>query len=228
MLDLYFEYRKFLVESNDFDREPFYDDYKDILLELNKAVLACNELVEGSLFYPHNLSDLSIIPDPVYRYKRRNYIRYVCTGYRLLEIGFNAGHSALLALTANKHLSYTAIDIGKYAYTHAAFRVLKAHFGNRVHLYCGDSRDLLPPVSVGAYDLLHIDGGHGAEVSHADLTSMIKIADVNSVILFDDSHADYMAQVIHYYIMTGHLSPETVMGTWELNHQVLLRVNKKL
>ncbi len=228
MLDLYSEYANFLKEASSVDNEPFLEEYKDLLSDLNKHILSSNELIEGSLFYRHELRELPNVPDPYYRYKRRNYIRYICTGRNLLEIGFNGGHSALLALTANKQLTYSAIDIGKYAYTHAAFKFLKGHFGNRIYMYCGDSRDLLPRVSVGAYDLLHIDGGHGAEVSHADLASMIKIANVGSVILFDDCHADYMAQVIHFYIISGHLSPELVMGAWENEHQILLRVNKKL
>jgi hypothetical protein len=70
------------------------------------------------------MGELDDIPDPIYRYKRPNYLRYVTSGRCLLEIGFNAGHSALLALTANQYLTYTGIDICKYKYTRASFDYL--------------------------------------------------------------------------------------------------------
>jgi hypothetical protein len=228
MFDLYTQYARMITEIADKDKEPFYQEYCHYLIALNRIVMGTDEVIEGSLFYDHLIHNLDDVPDPAYRYKRRNFVRYVCTGRRLLEVGFNAGHSALLALTVNKYLTYHAIDIDKYRYTTLAYQYLQDIFGDRIQMLSGDSRDILPMVSRGSFDLMHIDGGHSATVSHADLASMIKIADINSVILFDDSNADYIEPFINFYITAGYLSPEDLMGTWEHKTQVLLRVNKRL
>jgi len=229
LIDIYSQYNRLLPELSKGDVEPLLADYQENLIKLNRIVESTGEKIEGSLFNAHEVTELGDVPFPPFRSKRINFIKYVCTGRTLLEVGFNAGHSALLALSVNKYLRYTGIDIGKYRYTHLSYEYLKSVFGDRIDMHFGDSRELMPPLRSGAYDLIHIDGGHGAGVSHADLTSAIKIAKPNSVILFDDAAADYMATVIHYYIMTGHLAETDVMGSWSRDYpQVLLRVNKPL
>src|SRR5207237_9970498 len=70
------------------------------------------------------------------------------------------------------------------------------------------TRNLLPLLTRGQFDLIHIDGGHSAAVSHSDLAAVMKIAKPNSVILFDDSHAEYIAHFIQFYIAAGSLTPE--------------------
>jgi hypothetical protein len=234
MLDLYQAFSRVIQETRDLDVEPFFAEYCDTLEELNRIAVSTDEQIEGSLFNAHLVRELPLAPMAVYRYKRRNYVKYVASGRRLLEIGFNAGHSALLALIGNPYLTYTGVDIGKYRYTRLCYEFLKQKFGSRIEVFIGDSREILPRVESGIYDLLHIDGGHSAAVSHADLATLIKVADINSHILIDDASADYIVPVISFYILTGHLSSEQLPGFWEyirpgvMPDQVLLRVCKKL
>ena len=140
MLDVFSQYELAIEQMRDPTIEPFLTKYQNELVALNSIIMGAGESIEGSLFYRNHLRELPDEPDPVYRYKRRNYLRYVCTGRRILEIGFNGGHSALLALTANKYLEYHAIDICKYKYTSLGFEYLQTLFGNRIDLHRGDSR----------------------------------------------------------------------------------------
>jgi hypothetical protein len=227
MIDLYDCYNRF-IEDVKFDKEPFFEEYKERLSKLNALVFSTGEFLEGSLFSKHGGKEIDECPNPPFKFRRRNYVRYVVTGYSLLEIGFNAGHSALLALTANKHLKYTGVDIGRAKYTRVAYDFLKKEFGDRIDVYFGDSRSLLPTLSRNKYELFHIDGGHTAEIAHADLTSVMKIAPINSFILFDDSSTVHLAQIIQFYIIAGFLAPEYAMGSWEGKDQVLLRVLKDM
>jgi hypothetical protein len=234
MLDLYQAYSRVIEQTVNPETEPFFEEYRNILEELHRVAMSTGEEIEGSLFNAHMVREMPLTPLEVYRYKRRNYVKYVASGSRLLEVGFNAGHSALLALTANPYLTYTGVDIGKYRYTHLCYEFLKKKFGSRINVFMGDSRELLPRVESGSFDLIHIDGGHSAAVSHADLASLIKIASINSHILFDDASADYIIPVVSFYILTGHLSSEQLPGFWEhiragvMPDQVLLRVCKNL
>eukprot|EP00966_Prymnesium_polylepis_P302415 6986830-Prymnesium_polylepis.1 len=57
----------------------------------------------------------------------------------MLEIGFNGGHSATLALIANPKLDYHAIDLCEHNYTRRCFQLLRFRFPGRVTLTCGDS-----------------------------------------------------------------------------------------
>src|SRR5215813_10103136 len=234
MLDLYEAYEKVVSETRNPDIEPFFGEYRGAFEQLNRIAASTGELIEGSLFNDDAVSELPLQPAPHLRYRRRNFAKFIATGRNLLEVGFNAGHSALLSLIVNPSLVYTGIDIGNFRYTHLCYQFLKQKFGSRVQLYIGDSRDILPRTCSGTFDRFHIDGGHSPEVSHSDLASTIKVADINSLILFDDAAADYVVSLISFYILTGHLSLERLPGSWEhgtpgvLSDQALLRVCKKL
>ncbi len=70
-----------------------------VLRALNIAVEKTGVLIEGNLFYHHQTSVThETPPDSSRAHKRRNFLRVVNGCGRFVEIGFNAGHSALLAL----------------------------------------------------------------------------------------------------------------------------------
>ena len=100
---------------------------------------------------------------------RRNLWRAARFKERLLEVGVNAGHSALLALSSNPKLQYYGVDIVSHSYTIACVDFLKGEFPGRVHLFPGDSREVLPWLADRsgdlAFDLFSIDGGHTSEVA---------------------------------------------------------------
>jgi len=234
VLDLFHAYEQVVSETRDLEHEPFFTQYHDAYRELNRIAMSTGELVEGSLFNDNAVSELPDVPVPHLRYRRRNFAKYMSTGRNLLEVGFNAGHSALLALTVNPSLIYTGIDIGKHRYTRLCYDFLKKELGSRIHLYIGDSRNMLPRTESGKFDRFHIDGGHTPEVGHADLASVMKGAPINSIILFDDAAADHVVSLISFYVLTGYLSKEPLPAFWELgvrgeaSDQALLRVCKKL
>jgi predicted O-methyltransferase YrrM len=64
---------------------------------------------------------------------------------RILEIGFNAGHSASLLLLASQkaNASLTIVDIGEHAYMKPCYDRVAAEFPERTRLFIGDSRDKL-------------------------------------------------------------------------------------
>jgi predicted O-methyltransferase YrrM len=106
-----------------------------------------------------------------------------------LEIGFNAGHSALLILASNPKVTYLGVDIGEHSYTREAGRILQNYFGDRFNLLIGDSQDVLPKLKLEKqrYDLIHIDGGHSYQQCLSDLSnSSSLLMNRRSTIVLDD------------------------------------------
>lgn len=80
----------------------------------------------------------------------------------MLEIGFNAGHSAYMWLTLFPELKLHAIDICQHSYTLYHMEKLKEIFGDRFTYGKGDSRKLNQNF-VTKFDFVFIDGDHTFE-----------------------------------------------------------------
>ena len=108
--------------------------------ELNKVVHASGERIEGSLVFEHNVNvDAGSAPHTRGVQKRDLYVGLARRAHRMLEVGFNAGHSATMALIANPALEYHALDLCQHNYTRRCFQLLTFRFPGRVSLTCGDS-----------------------------------------------------------------------------------------
>jgi hypothetical protein len=200
------------------DWEPAYEEYGEHLRALNAIVRQSGVRLEGNLFAEHLRDEIHDEPVEIFRNKRRNYAMFCATGSTLLEIGFNAGHSCLLALTINRSLRYTGVDIGMHAYTQPCFDYLKSVFGDRVELRVGDSRDVLPILQGEdrRYDLFHLDGGHGFNVAVADLCNILNFSERPSTLLVDDINDHMIAALCDYYVMRGRISPIRLRKFWSI------------
>jgi hypothetical protein len=111
----------------------------------------------------------------------------VAGAHTYCEVGFNMGHSTLLALQTNARLEAHAFDIGATAVPKAAAACLNATFGQRLHVHWGDSRATIPmaPDSLQC-DVIFIDGGHVDDVPHADITNLARLAAPGAAVFIDD------------------------------------------
>jgi hypothetical protein len=98
---------------------------------------------------------------------------------RIMEIGFNAGHSAELFLKyTSAHV--TSFDLGDHPYVTHAKEYIDAYYPGRHSLILGDSTVMVPKC-IGKYDVIFIDGGHDYEVARADLQNAKKLARKNTM-----------------------------------------------
>ena len=141
------------------------------------------------------------LPPPSVAPARRNVWRAVRFKERLLEVGVNAGHSALLALSTSPRLEYYGVDIMCHTYTAECVDYLKGEFPGRVHLFPGNSREVLPWLvnrrAELTFDIFHVDGGHTSEVCHSDMTNCIRIArgQRGRHLMLDDVHASWIFDI---------------------------------
>jgi hypothetical protein len=220
---------------------PDYDIRRDTLEEtlslafrkrlerLNEFVLASGETPEGNIFYPdHESVDVARPPTLDLAPARRNFWRATRFKRRLLEVGVNAGHSALLALSCNAKLEYYGVDLNEHSYTALCVGFLQREFPGRVKFFAGDSRQVLPRLVEGraeyAFDLIHVDGGHTSEVAFSDVSNAIALAKglPGRHLLVDDVHASWIFDIVCEFLARGDLTGETMFGDWEDSGRNLL------
>lgn len=111
-------------------------------------------------------------------------------GIKVMEIGFNAGHSAETILKNNPTLSLVSFDIGQHDYVSVAKTYIDSMYPSRHTLILGDSTKTLPEyISQNSkkFDVIFIDGGHDYAIADADLKNSMKLAHKDTVIIIDDT-----------------------------------------
>jgi hypothetical protein len=167
----------------------------EILLHLNvltKIVEDTGEPIEGNCHTYHNSSNL------IKENKKINLfnIGQKCEG-NFIEIGFNAGHSAAILLSSNKDAKLYCFDIGTHKYTDLCYQYLAKEFPGRIEITYGDSRETLKNFDKDTIGLIHVDGGHHADIAYLDLMNsysiLQKLGLKESYIIYDDCY-DYFLE----------------------------------
>jgi len=109
---------------------------------------------------------------------------------KVMEIGFNAGHSAEIFLRSNLEIDLVSFDIGNWEYMKFGKEYIDSNFYNRHMLILGDSNKSIPTftkLNNIKFDLIFIDGGHEYSVAKNDLLNCRKLAHENTIVILDDT-----------------------------------------
>jgi predicted O-methyltransferase YrrM len=109
---------------------------------------------------------------------------------RIMEIGFNAGHSADTILSANPRAQLVSFDIGLHECVPVAKEYVDARYPGRHRLIIGDSQATVPRYVLDhpgdTFDMIFIDGGHEGPVPLADLRNCARLAHQDTIVIMDD------------------------------------------
>ncbi len=222
------EMRDYQIER-DSGAELFSESFLARLVALNAIVRDSGETLEGSLFYRDREADYAgHAPDERLAPARRNLWRASRFKRSMLEVGVNAGHAALLCLSANADLVWHGVDICEHSYVEPCVAYLAAEFPGRVHFHRGDSREALPRLATHRpdldFDLFHVDGGHTDALCRADVANCLRLArgGRGKHLVLDDVHASWIFDVYCEYVSLGLLATETLFSDWEEEGRNLL------
>ena len=187
------------------------NNYKEILQKnkhmFDKLTSICKEIgeqLEGNCFTEH-LNINNQIDELIF--KQMNHFSLAQKFHKIMEIGFNAGHSTLLYLLAHPENTVTAFDLCEHKYTIPCFKYICSLFPNRLKLYAGDSTIIVPKF-INLYpnekfDLIHIDGCHLPHIAKKDFDNCLKLA--NGLIIFDDTQIPVLNNLFDYYLQNEQL-----------------------
>ena len=126
-----------------------------------------------------------------YDVKRKNLAR-ACRGAKsMMEIGFNAGFSAVILLSANPDAHLTIFDLGGHAYVRPCYAWIQGRFPGRTTLVLGDSTKTVPRFIKenpnAKFDFVHVDGGHTEAVATSDVRHSLRVLQPGGTIVVDDT-----------------------------------------
>ena len=108
----------------------------------------------------------------------------------VMEIGFNAGHSAELFLSSNKNINLVSFDIGHNKYVNLGKEFIDKTYPNRHTLIIGNSLSTVPEYfkkENKKFDLIFIDGGHDYHVAKGDIFNCKNLAHDKTIVVLDDT-----------------------------------------
>jgi hypothetical protein len=109
---------------------------------------------------------------------------------RICEVGFNAGHSTALWLSANPTATIDTFDLfslHQHGFKTPNLHLLQRLFPGRITAHAGDSLKMIPAASLSApCDLVHVDGRHSYLNTLWDAVNFMRKAHPSALYLFDD------------------------------------------
>ena len=108
---------------------------------------------------------------------------------RVMEIGFNGGHSAELFISSNPNVELVSFDIGHHDYLKHGKAFIDSKYPNRHTLIIGDSLQTVPEYSKKAkpFDIIFIDGGHDYPIAYGDIVNCRSLAHMHTIVIMDDT-----------------------------------------
>lgn len=188
-------------------------DFEVCCGEIEQIVRATGEPLEGNcVYYHHSLVKFDRL------YNKQLNLKTLAMynnkpGTKICEIGFNAGHSALLMMLHAPNAKYTFFDLGEHLYTRPCFEYVKSKFAKSEHVSItfGDSRTVIPKWiaenadQVGTFDVVHVDGGHIESCVVSDMAMAILLVKPGGIVIVDDTNAPQILECYKMWERTGML-----------------------
>ena len=199
---------------SDDEHARLMNEYKIHFDKIEEIVKQTGELLEGNCMYQH--CTFNKLPELIN--KQRNLMTLARVTNRILEVGFNAGHSALCMLMANPSLYIYAIDICWHKYTKLCYDYLNKNFPGRIKFVANHSNAVLGVLEEPPFDVYHIDGGHDLNIANTDFFLIKQHAKNGAIVIWDDVDQQPLHQLWEGYKRDGYVQPFDILPTTVYPH----------
>jgi len=195
-----------IVESYFRHTEPLVEPHVNALDSILEGL---GESLEGNCFYHGNTNLTSWF----FVFKRINFVNVIKdhSVKKMIEIGFNAGHSALLFLSAlPQDGTLLAFDLNDHTYAKPCFAYLKDQFPQLTKFIAGDSKQTLKeyilqnPSEIGTFDCIHVDGGHDKETAFSDVQHSDLLLRKGGILILDDTQLNDILDIVPALLNQGY------------------------
>jgi hypothetical protein len=214
--------------TEDYESNKYRKKY--ILDQLNALVIQSEERIDENSFY---FSRTFVERADLYIKQVNLYFFGKYASEKICEIGFNAGHSALLFLLGRirEPVTYTVFDIGQHTYTVPCLNYMKTAFPfARFEYIEGDSTVTLPnwvstnKADLATYGLVHVDGGQSKECIISDMKYADILVKSNGVIIVNNTNINYINDIVDTYIDSEDYAELTILPVKGCTHRVLHKI----
>ncbi len=180
---------------------------RPIIAKLNTAAMKhTTTFVEGN--YMFDSGSIPLDGKGIKHMNKQINLMNVCRDRKhIVEIGFNAGHSALLMLSTNPQAKYNFFDIGSHQYVIPCFDILNKEFKDTHKVFViGDSTTEFSSYfdrSKLKYDLVHIDGNHTLDMASKDMENAFKHCKDECIVVLDDTEYKHLSNLFESFIIAG-------------------------
>ena len=135
--------------------------------------------------------------------EQQNWYKDIFSKYdfkNVMEIGFNAGHSADLFMSTQSKFKMFSFDIGEHSVVKISKEYIDKKFPNRHNLVLGDSKKTIPEFANHndiKFDFILIDGDHSYQGAKLDLLNCKEISHEGTILVMDDIRYERRWQVRH-------------------------------
>jgi len=143
------------------------------------------------------------------------------------EIGFNAGHSSILILSASSNINLTIFDIDEHNYSILCLDYIKSVFNNNIDYIEGNSIYTIPLFINNndiKYDLIHIDGGKNKECIINDMKNANILIKPNGIIIINDTHFEYISDIVDNYIKSNEYEEIQLLELNNISHRIIKKM----
>ena len=198
-----------------------------MLSDIKELVTQSGVMLEGNAFYTHaTLNEwAALYPKQVNLFWCGQQAKT-----RICEIGFNAGHSAMLLLMGRDktELDFTIFDIGWHPYTKPCVEYITSKYSHVKFTYIeGDSTKTVPLWLDGneaSYDVVHVDGGHNEHCVSNDMKNADRLLKSGGLMIVDDTYDAIINSYVELYISTRGYSEVELMKTQGYTHRIIMKL----
>lgn len=210
-------------KSKNVEKQNYLEDLKNI-------VINSNSYLEGNCFYHH--TTLNEYPE-LYTKQLNLFWCGKQAFENICEIGFNAGHSAMLLLLGrnNTPLNFTVFDIGHHPYVKPCFEYIKSKFSYVNFEYVEGDSTITMPVWINnhselmyKYDVVHVDGGHSEHCILNDMKNAELLVKKNGILIIDDTNSEIINKYVDLYLSTGNYIELGLFPTFGYPHRVIKKI----